>query len=270
MSCLLFGCKIADLRTPAVNENIDDSKGRVILKAAAQAHGVSNWEKYATYEVDFNDQFFGFVGKNGNPFPNNEANLKLQYIPNTFNGRGIFTKGKWEGDIWGIQSWQTYEIDKGEEIEFEKEKDILFWIPTYQYFIEFPLRIQSASLISFAGTAEVEGKTCDLVFASWNTPAPQKDVDQYLIYIDQDSKLITKIDYTIREVYTWLTGTVYFKEMQEVGGIQFPFYMPVESSLVKKGLLHEMRIKKVAFNTVSKDELLPNKALEFMGDQKPN
>ena len=71
-----------------------------------------------------------------------------------------------------------------------------------------------------------------------------------------------KIDYTIRKVYTCLADI-------EVGEIQFSFYILVESYLVKKGLLHKMRIRKIVFNTIPKDILPTNKALEFMGNQKP-
>ena len=91
LTLVFSSCKIADLRTDQVKTNLDQEKARQLLAATAKAHGVSNWEQYETYEANFHDVFLGFVGKNGNPFPKNEAHLQLQYIPNTFNGRAIFT-----------------------------------------------------------------------------------------------------------------------------------------------------------------------------------
>ncbi len=266
---LLASCKIADLRTPEVEKTTNAAKGQVLLEAAAKAHGSDKWTQFKTYEVAFQDLFFGFLGKNGNPFPGNEAHLKLQYIPGTFDGRATFTKGKKEDTIWGIQSWHTYKQKHEEDIKFEMDKDIYFWLPTYQYFIEFPARITEASIVRYAGKAIVDDKPCDLVFATWNKTEPQEDIDQYLIYIDSKTKLIQRVDYTIREVYDWISGTVYFKDIKSVNGIQVPHFMPVTSSLVKKGNLHEMRILDLHFNTIPPKVLRPNENLKNMANSKP-
>ena len=104
-------------------------------------------KKMETYEIQMHDQFFGLVGKSGNPYPKNEAHLTLQYIPNTFNGRGFFTKGKKKGEMWGIQSWKTYSQKPNEKVVWKYDKDIEFWLPTYQYFIEMPSRLKEATIV---------------------------------------------------------------------------------------------------------------------------
>jgi len=50
------------------------------------------------------------------------------------------------------------------------------------------MRIQNANALAYAGQATVNGKNCEGVLASWNTTAPQRDIDQYLIWLDSDTK----------------------------------------------------------------------------------
>ena len=105
------------------------------------------------------------------------------------------------------------------KVVFEKHKDAYFWTPTYQYFIEFPMRIQEANAVSYAGQKEINEKLCEGILASWNTTKPQKKTDQYLIWIDPATNRIEKLEYTIREVMSFVTGAALFKDYKNYNGI---------------------------------------------------
>lgn len=167
-----------------------------------------------------------------------------------------------------MQSWKTYELDQAGKPKFEENKDAYFWIPTYQYFLEFPLRIQKADAFNYAGESEINGIKCDGILASWRKTEPQKDVDQYLIWLDQKTHRIVKLEYTVRDQYNFLIGALYFKEYKEFDGLPLPTHMPVESNLKKKGLLHEIHLLDFQKNVRKKSELRPNKDLPLMGDDK--
>ena len=180
-----------------------------------------------------------------------------------------YTSGEKNGKTWGIQSWNTYEFNESGIAEFQKNKDTYFWLPTYQYFIEFPLRIQEATAVNYAGEKTIDGKVCEGVLASWETTKPQKKIDQYLIWIDRDTKRIYKLEYTIREVMSFIKGAVYYNDYVEYNGILLPSSLPVESNLIKNGYMHEMRINSFRPDIYGADELRPRKDLEKIGDQKP-
>ncbi len=143
-----------------------------------------------------------------------------------------------------------------------------FWLPTYQYFIEFPARIQQADALAFAGEKDIDGILCQGVLASWGTTAVQRHIDQYLIWINSETKRIEKVEYTIREMYNFIKGAAYYRNYKNFDGILLPTKMPVESNLVKNGLLHEMRILDMKWNVVSQEELRPDSSLTIMGDEK--
>lgn len=265
---LTTNCKIADLRTKSVVASEQLELARQLILEMGEAHGIENWKKVQTYSVLLQDQFFGFFGKNSHPYQSDSVALQLDYIPGTFDGRITVLSGKKEGVVWGMQSWKTYEKLPGESLVFEKNKDSEFWVPTYQYFLEFPMRIQRATAFTYAGDAIIDGIPCKGVLASWNQVAPQKDIDQYLIWISKANKKMVKLEYTIRDQFKFLKGAVYYKDYQFFDGIWMPTYLPVESNLTKKEWLHEMRITSLKFNQVAISELRPDENLPVLGDSK--
>ena len=252
----IYGCAITDLRTELVKTQPDEARGRALLDSAWKAYGGTAWDSLESYSYLLHDHFYGFVGKQGNPYPGDTAWMQCAFLPYTFTGKVTFTEGKWKGLSWGLQAWQPYVIEAGtQEPVLKKDKDISFWLPTYQYFFELPLRLRSATVVSYAGIGEMDGKKYELVFASWNRAAPQRDIDQYVVWINPDSKLIERVDYTIRDVYPFLKGTLKYKDFEPIGPFRIPTYMPVSSNL-QKGLLHEIFITRFVPNRPPREEVL--------------
>lgn len=259
---------LTDLRTDVAKTSTDTDKARLLIAQMAKAHNVSAWEDISTYRVAFDDEFYGLVGNFGNPFPNNKGTFDLEYIPGSFDGRMTFTEGEYKEKTWGIQAWKTYTSENGSAPAFKQDNDIYFWLPTYQYFIEFPLRIQEATVFSYAGTQVIDGIPCEGVIASWNTTAPQSGIDQYLVWLDTKTHRIVKLEYTVREMYNFLTGAAYYKDYKDFDGILLPTYFPVESNLVRNGLLHEMRISDFVADPLPVSALRPDMELIDVGSAK--
>ena len=267
VAVMLFGT--ADLRTDIAKQNPSEQKARFLLEEMAKAHQIQHWEDVSTYTVRFQEEMFGTIGKSSNPFPEDKTQFDLSYIPKSFDGRLSFVDGPNQGQTWGIQSWQTYTQESGADPLFAKNKDIFFWVPTYQYFIEFPLRIMNANAFSYAGKKTINGRACEGFVASWDTTEPQRHIDQYLIWLDADTKRIVKLEYTIREMFNFLTGAAYYTEYKDFDGILLPTKMPVESNLLGQGkYLHQMDILNFEKNTLPESKLRPNSSIKVLGDDK--
>lgn len=124
------------------------------------------WDSIETYNAIFEDEFYGFFGKQAHPFKEQKMTFSLNYIPKTTNGQLEIISGKEKGKIWGMQSWKTYSKDENGEVLVKKNKDMKFWILTYQYFIELPNRIQEASSVDYMGSKTINGIECEGVIAS--------------------------------------------------------------------------------------------------------
>jgi len=263
----------SDLRTEYMKSETFDlvtntSKGRQLITEIQQNAGVKAWDSISNYTVDFRDEFHGFMGKMATPYKEKEVSLELQYIPNSFDGRMHIKTGKQKGTSWGIQSWKTYQSSPGITAQFKKNKKATFWLPTYQYFIEFPFRIDNATILTFAGEATYNDELYELVFASWNTPKPQADIDQYLLWIHKENRQIEILQYTIRDQFRSLQGAAFYGPYQEFKGVTFPSHLKVKFGLNKKNILHIMHIDNVVYDRFDSSILHPQEKLIRMGDEK--
>ncbi len=257
----VFGCvnflKLSDLRSEDYSYPRDIAKAKTLLGQMGEAHQIDNWENLETYNVTYKDEFYGFLGKQAHPFQEQDMTFSLDYIPKTFDGRMEIVSGIEKGKVWGMQDGQTYKVDASGEVEPKENKDMKFWIPTYQYFIEFPLRIQEATVIDYMGSNVIAGTKVEGVLTSWTTVEPQKKIDQYLIWIDSETKRVVKVEYTVRAAYRFVTGAAFFKDYKDYNGILLPTHMPVESNLLKDGFLHTMRITDFKANKSPAENLRP-------------
>ena len=249
--------KLSDLSPDGYSYPNDPAKAQQLMTAMGDAHNIAAWDSIETYHVDFTEEFYGFLGKQAHPFKEQKLNFSLDYNPHNYDGRMEIASGADQGKTWGIQSWQTYLVDENGHATAKDDADMTFWIPTYQYFIELPKRIQEASVVDYVGTQQINGITTEGVIASWQTVEPQKTIDQYVVWIDANTKKIVKVEYTVRDTYPFVSGAAHYTEYKDYNGIILPSVMPVESNLKSEGFLHQMSINSFTPNRMSVEDLTP-------------
>jgi hypothetical protein len=148
-------------------------------------------------------------------------------------------------------------------------------LPAIQYLFELPIRIKEAPILKYAGTKEMEGITYDLVFATWDSLEPNKEFDQYLLYISQKTGFLTFASYTVRDAYLPspknVYGSIRYEDMQENSdGIKYPttIYIQINKLKSKDTWTRKMTLQDLQLNNFETSLLYPNKELKFLGDSK--
>lgn len=272
---------LADIRPESLTESNGTAAAReqgiTVLRASLQATGLKAWQKHTTASIEVRDQWNGLMGKLAAPWPENPQQFRQDMVLGTFSSRLIFLDGAAKGTAWGIQDWQTYEVaNENANPRFAADDNIKFILPTIQYFFEFPFRIDSAPIIEHAGVASHEGVTYDLVLATWGSRAANAKYDQYIIWIDQDEKLIRKLRYTVRDSAGFITGTMHYGDYRSVAGVQIPHRQTVTldapedvaTADLANDNLHELRIQKVEFDRFKPEKILARQNLNSGGDYK--
>lgn len=251
----MSGCKLSDLRTDEIKQNIDardsERKAKALITKMSKAHGNPTWQAHKTYEIDFKEEFYKL--KFAAPFPGGGATVKIAYAEDNYDGRLTFVEGKKAGEEWGLSDWKSWSKKKDGEIKWKHSKKIKFWLPTYQYFIQFPMKIQEADFIRYAGTKNLNGTDCEVLFASWKTDEPQKDLDQYLIYLNAETKRIHALEYTVRGAGSWLHGACLYLDYHELKGMIVPKTMKVLGPKIDwedQKIFHQMEILDIRFDKV--------------------
>ncbi len=275
---LLFtGCGTADLRSPTIrSQGIVDAaarQGRTLLESAARAHGMSAWQGFTNTQATMRDDWDNFMMSLFGMVPwDEEDEFDIRFQNNSYNARLSFLDGDRRGEVWGVQAWRTYKQMPGAELEFVHDSDVEFMLPTVLYFIELPFRILSAELLSYAGEGEFKGQSYDKVFATWQKAEPHSDNDQYIVWINKESGLIDLVEYTVREKFDFVRGTIYMDDKRTVKGITTAFLMTVTSDIepdYKDSYLHQMRLSAIDYDAFDTSILYPDPALEYVGDAKP-
>jgi hypothetical protein len=280
----------ADLRNEAVRREEESAErlGRERLERLAERHGLAAWERHRTMEVVARDVWPG-----GGPWwPEDTQRFRSQAILGSFTSRAELLDGRGAGEVWGIQAWAPYKKkDLQAEAKFlnEPERALTFYLPTLQYFNELPFRMRNGTVVREAGSFRHRGRTFDLVFATWRSPEPQPDLDQYVLWIDRGTGLLAKARYTVREAASSMppvqrkmfrplvAGTIHFEDYRDIDGVQVPFVQTVTlppPELTRYPLsehfFHRLELERAAFDTVEREELLPDPALGEPGDWKPS
>ena len=209
------------------------------------------------------------MGKIFMPWPENNQPIRFHFLNNTYYGRAEFLEGKNRGEVWGVQAWETYRQQPGEKVTFEKHSDTRFYVPTYQYFFEFPFQIRKAPLVAYIGDREFNGQTYHLVFATWETAKPHPDFDQYIVWIHAKTNRIEYTEYTVRDLMRFAKGAMHFTQFQTVNNVLIPFTMTALSGLEDQDYLHRLQIESVTFDTAPKEAFFPDPSKPFTADGKP-
>lgn len=278
---LISACKTADLRTEYALQNqaeADYTKGKRLLEEAYLAMGYDKFAGVKTYEVK---SVFDWKAPWGmmplNALPGNKNNeIQFRFTPNTFDGQVTFLEGRKEGQTYGHQSWEVYHQKNDDEPKVKNNKRYGWGLPTYHYVVEAPMRLLQAEIIRYAGEAEFEGKQYDLVYATWGQDAPHKEHDQWLVYINQETKMIDLTEITINDFFLPMPagmkdGTILVERSLTSQGIYLPNLVTIQLGAPKQQKKHvyTFTLTDYQFNTFPETDLYPFDGLSPVGDSKP-
>ena len=269
------GCKIADLRTPEIATTSPDREERAILllDSVISKYKLDKLAGAENYSLKATDNWTGLYAIM-NPFPKDNELMELRFRPESFDGQFNYLENDNE-NIYGVQSFNYYRINRDGKTKFKKKKSISFTLPAIQYFFELPLRLKSAPILKYAGTQEFENKFYDLVFATWGRLEPHKEHDQYLLYFDKETGNLAFASYTVRGIYLpaprSIFGSIRFSELHKnQDGILYPSKLFVQLNKLKKQqrTLHTITINDLQINSFELSRLYPDNTIKFKGDSK--
>lgn len=272
---LFQSCKIADLRTSEINPNSPNREEKAIqlLERVVSNYNLDQLAQADNYTIKAADNWRGLYAIL-NPFPKDNRLMELRFRPNSFDGQFNYLDSN-DQNVYGVQSFRHYKIDEEGDVKFRKKKSIVFTLPAIQYFYELPLRLKNAPIVKYAGTQEFEGKVYDLVFATWEKLEPHKEHDQYLLYIDKETRNLSFASYTVRGMYLPapknIFGSIRFSDLRtNPNGITYPAKMFIQLNRLKKEKrnLHTISVHDLRINSFELSQLYPDKTLEYIGDSK--
>jgi len=244
-----------DIRPPYLKkENIEDAEslGHVLLHEVQKAYGgKEHWLSFdiASYQqtADWYEDKFGTSGWDTLP-----QKFIMTSELGTDNSEFRLLNGQNSGQNWGVKNWNSYRLDANGDMEYEENEKYQHKLIYKNYWFQFPFRISEAPIILYAGEEAVYGKNYDLLFVTWGSEEANKDYDQYVLYIDQQTRLIEWLQFTIRDKFRFLQLTAQFADFDEINGIICPFtqYITMGKTGNQNRKIHENRYEWIQFGDI--------------------
>lgn len=214
----------ADIRPATIEDGISQEevdKGKALLKNVRTAYGDSiAWYDFETVSMVLFENWYGDTATSG--WSTDPQKMTFTSYIGSNDAEMIMLNGKYKTLEFSVLDDVLYEYTPGHN-KVKTNKPVYYEKLIYNnYWFQFPFRALESEIIAYGGTEEVDGKVYDLVFISWGTDAPQKEVDQFVVYINPDNNQIDYIHYTNRKKYIFIELTAQFLDFQTVNGIAVP------------------------------------------------
>ena len=281
LAIIMTGCT-ANLLPKSLKNGEDnrtlEEKGNRLLESAWKAQGFDNLENHKTFQFTFTDYWKGMMGGMGKLWAQKKTRINQKGALKSFDSQIEFLDGKTKGLVAGIQSWKYYEMENGvANFNVKENERYIFGMTAFHYFTELIDRLKNAEFIRYAGEKKFNGKDYDLVYVTWKSLKKNKEVDQYILYLNKETKMLDYVTFTVRDSYlkmpgaSMFYGSMQFSDYRNIDGFKFPFLQTVYLNKPKKKekkYMHQLKVESFEFDSFEESDLYPNKSLKKLGDKK--
>jgi hypothetical protein len=264
----------ADIRPAGLRPQTaaDEAAARLELAALREVHGARAWEAHRVMEVVFYDDWpLALTRIPLGPWPEARQKIRGKLLVRSWTTELELLDGEDKGERWGLQSWKTWRAEPDANAVFEESWMVATAVAGIRYFLELPLPQDTATFVQDAGPADWEGRTHERLYVTWNRPEPQRHFDQYLLWIDPDSRLVDRVDFTIRALSGLAVATARFEDYDEAGGVRLASRIVIDAVLPTGHTLpvHTIEVESRQWDTFDAADIEPDPELPDVGESKP-
>lgn len=231
VGALLGGCSsgLADIRpeplrvAPPTADS--EAKGQRLVREMLDAHGLETWQTFDFVHARAADEWFNALFfALGAPYTENPEHVVVAAYTQRFpSARVEFTGGDNAGQVWVVDGDRIRTKAEGEAVETQRTADDPFFaafVHNFPLWPNMPFLLASADRATYLDEATWEGRTYDRVLISWGDYAPQADVDQWILWVNRDTRLLERVWFTIRLAGEDQVGGYNLREIRDVQGMK--------------------------------------------------
>ena len=254
LGCTCSVVKPLDIRNDYLKKKLQQSdykKGKTLLLKMEDAYGgKENWLAYEKGTFVQRADWYGRKKISG--WDTIPQLFEMTSFLGTENCELTLLNGKNKGTKWGIQDGNFYSQKINQEKNPNRNNHQIDKLLFKNYWFQFPFRVGEAAIISYAGKGEIEGKQYDLIYATWGSEKANKDYDQFLLFLNEETHFVEYLHFTVREKFSAISFTARFDEFKKVNNLVFPFAQYVtQGKPQKSGMkMHENHYVEIKLDEV--------------------
>jgi len=215
------------------------------------AHGgLERWKQAKTVEVTARDHWEHWMGRL--MFMPQKESGQLMRWQTSLGGDQVYIEmreGPTKGEKWVMQDWPLYRAAPGDQPDYGAGKKIHFYVATMNYALQLPFRSANAEVVRYGGQGSLRGKQYDLIYTTWHTAEPQKDTNQYVLWVDPVTHELAYLQLTDRELMKGAAGMMGFSGWRTIDGLKVPSRITSYHNAEKNVVLHDLHIESVLFGS---------------------
>jgi hypothetical protein len=238
----LVNCTLSDIRPKSIRNQklqVSDTNKSLELISKSLDTGLQskNWTQWKKLEIVLVDDWKSSFVRNFTILKNNTTKMKVEIFP---NGEMVLEilEGSQKGEIYGIQSGFCY---KGLSVTKDNSSSLKTYIESLRLYLLMAINLEKYKFILPVSS---EDSSFSIYFATNSEEALSSNSDQYLYYLDAKTGLVSYVQFTYREVFSFYKGFLKLDQYQSYKNKKFPNRIQIQDEIKSKEYVHSIQIEK--------------------------
>lgn len=249
-----LSCTTADLRSgyqiaPADSE--EHASAMALYAEALELHGLKQWNQKSGQNIRMINTWHSTTVRLFTPVEDSTAymQVRMNAKKETNDVRILDETGTTTLKHFGVEKDRSYEVTDGNK-QYSQSSSVFLYARPMQNYIQWLFTLSGMPVQRSAGQATIDGQQYTVIYMADSAEVrPLESVNQYLVYIANDSKRITYIQYTVREMLSSYTGSLKYSDFRTVDdSILLPYQIDVGAGLPQETRYHDFTIRSVTFD----------------------
>jgi hypothetical protein len=249
---MAMGCSTADLSTDNLRKQDTQpdlrEKAITIFERSLNARGGYNtYKSFDSVQLRGTDFWHSSFVRLFTPVTEQEQKFEVVFATAGSEISYIFLNGTRKGQYIGVENGKTYRVIEKER-EFADSSKIRLYLEPLTHYLQWPYELYESPVLLYAGEENIENESYHLLFASSGGVAASPDHDQYVIYVNKETRYVDYIDFTLRSLFESYKGTLHYRDFRTVQGLVVPFFIGASDAVENKDFVHEFLFSEIQFS----------------------
>ncbi len=246
------GCATVDIRPKSLSVSgageADIQKGRQVLQEAVSLQDPAGlWARSDAWIVVARDVWKSSFVRMLTPIPHNDQRVEFKFDLNENAASMTYLNGKLKDRLIGFDADGLYLIRKGSRVKTNSARIGLYLPPVRDYFF-WPQELAGFNYTVYLGEEDVGGQKFSKVYVCENASPADKKQDQYIVWVNVNTRRIEYVEFTLRKLLPSYRGVVKYEDYRPVDGFYMPFRIVLPDRLGAKTYSHEFIVESMAFS----------------------
>ncbi len=168
---ILTGCSLSDIsedltRSVLDGDNTTDKEATEIAQKVYESYGgLDRWRSIKRTTLTYVDSWPNLLFSLFGPWATSDQYIAQSFWNGTFDSEMLLLNGPRKGRMWKMNDGTTYKIIDGRMVSTD-DPNTSFYLPTYQYFVEFPYRLSEIPILKYGGDTTLSSNHYYLIFGT--------------------------------------------------------------------------------------------------------